>query len=134
VTTCVLDADVVIAALDRADAHHGAAVRAVTRMLDEGTGMLLSLVNYAEALVRPAERDDSFRAAVAGIDALGLELVAPTPAVAREAARLRNAGISLPDGFAVATAVTRGASLIAFDARVRRIARKEGVQLQPTSR
>jgi predicted nucleic acid-binding protein len=134
VTTCVLDADVVIAALDRADGHHGAAVRAVTRMLDEGTGMLLSVVNYAEALLRPAERDDSFRAAVAGIDALGLELVAPTAAVAREAARLRNAGISLPDGFAVATAVTRGASLIAFDARVRRIARREGVQLEPTSR
>jgi predicted nucleic acid-binding protein len=103
-------------------------------MLDEGTGMLLSVVNYAEALLRPAERDDSFRAAVAGIDALGLELVAPTAAVAREAARLRNAGISLPGGFAVATAVTRGASLIAFDARVRRIARREGVQLEPTSR
>jgi predicted nucleic acid-binding protein len=131
VTACVLDADVVIAALDRSDAHHRAAARTVTRMLGDGTRMLLSLVNYAEVLVRPAERDDSLRAAVDAIDALGLELVGPTPAVARDAARLRNSGISLPDGFALATALTRDSSLAAFDARVRRAARKAGVRLEP---
>jgi predicted nucleic acid-binding protein len=121
----------VIAALDRSDAHHGAAVHALTRMLDDGTRMLLSLVNYSEALVRPAEHDDSLRAAVDAINALGPELVAPTAAVAREAARLRNLGISLPDGFAVATASLGGSSLAAFDARVRRVARKAGVRIEP---
>jgi predicted nucleic acid-binding protein len=100
-------------------------------MLDDGTRMLLSLVNYAEALVRPAAREDSLRSAVDAIDALGLELVAPTTVVARDAARLRNTGISLPDGFAVATAVVRGSSLAAFDPRVRRVARDRGIRLEP---
>jgi predicted nucleic acid-binding protein len=100
-------------------------------MLDDGTRMLLSLVNYAEALVRPAAREDSLRSAVDAIHALGLELVVPTAAIAREAARLRNSGISLPDGFAVATALTGGSSLVAFDARVRRAARNRGIRVEP---
>ena len=130
-TACVLDADVVIAVLDRRDAHHRSAVRAVTQMLDDGTRLLLSLINYAEALVRPAERADTLRTAVDAIAALGVELVAPTALVAREAARLRTSGASLPDAFALATAVSRGASLAAFDARVRRAARVAGVQVAP---
>jgi predicted nucleic acid-binding protein len=131
VTPCVLDADVVIAVLDRTDAHHRPAARVVERMLGDGTSMMLSLVNYAETLVRPAERDDTLRSAVDAIAALGLELIAPTPAVARDAAGLRTTGISLPDAFAVATAMARGARLAAFDSRVRRAARDAGVALEP---
>ena len=130
-TPCVLDADFVIAALDTGDAHHRAAARALRAMLVDRTRMLLSLVNYAEALVRPAQRDDTMRAAVDAIDALGVELSVPTGAIARQAARLRTAGISLPDAFAVATALTTGASVAAFDARVRRVARDAGVRVEP---
>jgi predicted nucleic acid-binding protein len=131
VTPCVLDADFVIAGLDTGDAHHRAAARSLTRMLGDGTRMLLSPVNYAEALVRPAQRDDTLQAAVDAIDALGVELSAPTGAVARQTARLRTTGISLPDAFAVATALTTGASVAAFDARVRRVARDAGVRVEP---
>jgi predicted nucleic acid-binding protein len=130
-TACVLDADVVIAVLDRSDAHHRSAARAVTRMLDDGNRLLLSLVNYAEALVRPAERADTLRTAVDAIAALGLELIAPTALVAREAARLRTSGVTLPDAFALATALSRDASLAAFDAGVRRAAREAGLQVAP---
>ena len=130
-TPCVLDADFVIAALDAGDAHHRVAARALTGMLGDGTRMLLSLVNYAEALVRPASRDDTLQTAVDAIDALGVELSVPTGAVARQAARLRTAGISLPDAFAVATAIASGASVAAFDARVRRVARDHGVTVEP---
>jgi predicted nucleic acid-binding protein len=63
VNGCVLDTDVVIAALDRSDANHRAAARALKRMAGDGTSLLLSLVNYAEALVRPAEDPATMRAA-----------------------------------------------------------------------
>lgn len=60
---CVLDTDVVIAALDRADAHHDAAARAFERLVAERVELLLCTVNYAESLVRPAEDERSLRAA-----------------------------------------------------------------------
>jgi predicted nucleic acid-binding protein len=129
---CVLDADFVIAALDTGDKHHRAAARTLTRMLGDGTRMLFSLVNYAEALVRPAQSDETLRTAVDAIDALGVELSVPTSGVARQAARLRTAGISLPDAFALATALAAGASVAAFDARVRRVARDHDVRVEPT--
>jgi predicted nucleic acid-binding protein len=133
VKACVLDADVVIAALDRADAHHRAAARTLKRLVGERTRLLLSLVNYAEALVRPGEDDITFRAALDALDAMGIELVPPTAAIARDAARLRSSGISLPDGFALATAMAHDTKLAAFDSRVRRVARSAGVALETST-
>jgi predicted nucleic acid-binding protein len=133
VSGCVLDTDVVIAALDRSDANHGPAARSVKRMAGQGTLLLLSLVNYAEALVRPAEDPDAMRAAVEAIAAIGIELVPPTALIARDAARLRGSGISLPDGFALATARARGAAVASFDRRVRRAVRAAGIELAPAS-
>lgn len=133
-TVCVLDTDVVIAALDRADAHHQDAVAALRAFSGDGTSVLLSLINYAEALVRPAEHEPTMRAAVAAIDALDLGLVAPTAPVAREAARLRSLNISLADGFALATARAHGAWIATFDRRVRRSAEAAGVELAATLR
>ena len=130
-TRCVFDTDVVIAALDRRDAHHGAAARLLARMDEDDTAGLLSLVSYAETLVRPAEEDQAFRAAVGAIQALGLRLIAPTPAIARDAARLRRSNISLADGFALATARAYDASLASFDRRVRRAVESAGVALAP---
>jgi predicted nucleic acid-binding protein len=127
---CVLDADVVIAVLDRADLHHRTAARALRGMIGDGTRLLLSLVNYAEALVRPADDIASLRVATDAIHTLGIELVAPTRAISREAARLRSsAGISLPDGFALATAVARSSGLATFDRDVRNAATRAGAEL-----
>jgi predicted nucleic acid-binding protein len=131
VTGCVLDTDVVIAALDRSDAQHRAAAQAVRVMIGENVPLLLSLINYAETLVRPAEDEAALRAAIGAIDALGIQLSAPTPAIARDAARLRALNISLADGFALATARAHDATVASFDRRVRRALRPAGVELAP---
>ncbi len=126
---CVLGTDVVIAALDRSDAHHEHAAVAITTMVDDGTELLLSLVNYAETLVRPAHDKQILRQAIDAIAALGIRLVAPTPVIARDAAGHRSMNISLADGFAIATATARRASLASFDHRVRRALPTTGVSL-----
>lgn len=89
-------------------------------LADLDVSLLLSTVNYAEALVRPAERKHTLRLAVAAIEALGISLVPPTPDMACDAATFRELGISLADGFALATARARGATVASFDKRVRR--------------
>jgi predicted nucleic acid-binding protein len=129
VTGCVLDADVVIAALDDRDAHHATAAAWLRRTLADGTRLLLSVVNYAEVLVRPAADRAAFREAVAAIDALGIEIVSPSAAVARDVAVLCGSGVDLPDAFALATAVAREASLATFDSGVRNAARAAGAHL-----
>jgi predicted nucleic acid-binding protein len=129
VSGCVLDTDAAIAALDRRDPHHADAARAVTAMIENGTPLLLSLVNYAETLVRPAEAEASLRTAVNALGALGIELIAPTPAIARDAARHRGLNISLADGFALATAQAQRASVATFDRRVRKALPKAGLEL-----
>jgi predicted nucleic acid-binding protein len=93
--------------------------------------LLLSLINYAETLVRPATETSTLRAAVAAIEALGVQLSAPTPAIARDAARLRGLNISLADGFALATARAHDASLATFDRRVRRALGSARIRLAP---
>jgi predicted nucleic acid-binding protein len=131
VSGCVLDTDVVIAALDRQDSHHAAAATAVKTMLDEQTPMLLSLVNYAETLVRPAEVERTLQLAVDAVSALGITLIAPTPRMALDAARHRALNVSLADGFALATAQAQRAGVATFDRRVRRALPKLGLELAP---
>jgi predicted nucleic acid-binding protein len=128
---CVLDTDVVIAALDRADTHHVAAARAFEHWAADEVDLLLCTVNYAEALVRPAEDERSLRAAVDAIAGLGIRLLAPDAALARNAARHRGRGISLADGFALATAERSEAHIASFDKRVRRALRSAGLRLCP---
>jgi predicted nucleic acid-binding protein len=129
VSICVLDTDVVIAVLDRSDTHHGQAARAFDRMAAEPTELLLSSVNYAESLVRPAEDERTLRAAVDAIASLRIRVVAPDMTVARNAARYRALGISLADGFALATATARDATVASFDKRVRRVLRSVSLRL-----
>jgi predicted nucleic acid-binding protein len=131
VTSCVLDTDVVIAALDRADAHHRRAAKLLRGLHDDNVTLLLSVINYAETLVRPAENESTLRTAVAAIDALGIQLSVPTPAVARDAARVRSLNISLADGFALATARASKASVASFDRRVRRAVQRARLELAP---
>jgi predicted nucleic acid-binding protein len=129
VATCVLDTDIVIAALDRADAHHAAAAAAFERFTSGRTELVICTVNYAEALVRPAEDERSLRVAVDAIASLGIRTSSPDAALARVAARRRALGISLADGFAVATAERVGADLASFDQRVRRALKSVDVGL-----
>lgn len=126
---CVLDTDVLIAALDRQDPHHPAAAAAITAMIDGEIPLLLSLVNYAETLVKPAEREDTLRVAQDALRALGVRLIAPTTAIALDAARHRALNVSLADGFALATAQAHEASVATFDRRVRRALPKLGLRL-----
>lgn len=127
-TACVLDTDVVIAALDRSDVHHQAATRLISELSAAESALLLSLINYAETLVRPAGDDAMLRVAVRAIESMGIALVAPTAAIARDAARVRGLGMSLADGFAVATARARSASIASFDQRVVRALPALGVE------
>jgi len=131
VTSCVLDTDVVIAALDRADAHHRRAARLLRALIDDNVTLVLSLINYAETLVRPAGSEATLRTAITAIDALGIQLSASTPAIARDAARLRSLNISLADGFALATARAGDASVASFDRRVRRAVQRARLVLAP---
>ena len=125
----MLDTDVVIAALDRRDVHHGKAARAVETMSAEGTALLLSAINYAESLVRPAQDEQSLRTAVKAIASLQIRVVPPDAVIARDAARHRGLGISLADGFALATADARAATVASFDRRVRRALQPAGLHL-----
>jgi predicted nucleic acid-binding protein len=127
----VLDTDVAIAALDRRDPHHASAARAIKRLADDGVPLLLSLVNYAETLVRPAEDERNLKTARDALVALGIKLVAPTTSIAVGAARHRGLNISLADGFALATAQAHDAHVASFDRRVRRALPKLGLQLAP---
>jgi predicted nucleic acid-binding protein len=128
-SACVLDTDVVIAALDRRDAHHRKAARAIKGMSTEGTALLLSAVNYAESLVRPAQDEQSLRTAIKAISSLRIRVIPPDAAIARDAARHRGLGISLADGFALATASAQSATVASFDRRVRRALRPAGLRL-----
>jgi predicted nucleic acid-binding protein len=119
-TACVLDTDVVIAALDRRDAHHPAASSVVSGLIDDGVELCISTINYAEALARPAENDETLSMAVDAIAALGVRVIAPTAAIAVDAARYRAMNVSLADGFALATARAHRAHAASFDRRVRR--------------
>jgi predicted nucleic acid-binding protein len=120
---------VVIAALDRSDAHHADAAEGIKTMIASGVPLLFSLINYAETLVRPASDEQALRAAIDALGTLGIRLVAPTPAVAVDAARYRALNISLADGFALATAQAYRARVASFDRRVRRALPKVGLEL-----
>jgi predicted nucleic acid-binding protein len=129
-SACVLDTDVLIAALDRRDARHRAAARGLEDMLDRKVSLLVSLINYAETLVRPAAEDArTLRTAIDAIATLGVELAAPTPTIARDAARYRTLKVSLAAGFAMATAKAHEATLATFDRRVRRALPEAGIAL-----
>jgi hypothetical protein len=89
--------------------------------------LFISVVNYAEALVKPAEDETTLATAVSAIASLRIEVHQPDAAIGRDAARLRALNISLADGFALATARRLEATVASYDARVRRAARQAGV-------
>lgn len=124
----VVDADVLIGALDASDAHHAAARRLFTVCRERGEALSVSVVNLSEVLVAPAADRKSLRQARAAASALGVEIQQPTEVIGVDAARLRQAHpISLPDGYCLATARHARASLASFDGKVIRAAEVERI-------
>lgn len=126
----VLDADVLIGALDGSDPHHAQARALFTGWQERDDMRLISVVNLSEVLVVPAADRQRLRAAREAIAALGVAVHQPGEAIGVEAARLRGSHpISLPDAYCLATAHHTGGSLASFDEKIQRAARAEQIAL-----
>jgi predicted nucleic acid-binding protein len=129
----VLDADVLIGALDSSDPHHAQARMLFTRWRDEQLSRLISVVNLTEVLIAPTADSRRLRAAREAIAALGVAIHQPNEAIGVEAARLRGRHpISLPDAYCLATAKHAGGSVASFDRKVVRAAEAEQLAPAPT--
>lgn len=130
----VLDADVLIGALDGSDQHHTHARTLFRGWQKQETARLTSVVTLTEVLVAPAADQRKLRAAREAIAALGVRVHQPGEAVGVEAARLRSTHpISLPDAYCLATARYADAAVASFDEKVVRAAEREGIVLIETA-
>jgi predicted nucleic acid-binding protein len=122
----VLDADVLIGALDRSDSHHVQARDLFTDWREQQATRLMSVVNLSEVLVAPGSDPARLRAAREAIAALGVEVHRPGEAIGVRAARLRaHHPISLPDAYCLATAGYTSGTVASFDRKVLRAAEAE---------
>jgi predicted nucleic acid-binding protein len=118
----VLDAGVLIAVLDRTDAHHEAATAALRSELDSGSTLVVPASAYAEVVVGPARRGAAAIATVdAFLDALPATIEPLSRPIAATAARVRarrairsdrGRGVRLPDALVIATALAIEADVI----------------------
>jgi len=118
-----LDADVLIAFLDPADAQHERAVEVLGAHLVRGDDVVIAATVYAEVIVRPLQygtdtKVDEF------LRAIGAKVVDVDRPLARRAAELRarHAALRLPDAHSLATALSSGAELVTFDRGLQRVA------------
>jgi predicted nucleic acid-binding protein len=126
----LLDADVLIGALDRNDRHHRRARALLTRWRDDQDDLAISVVNLTEVLVAPSADASTLAKAREAIAALGLRVPQPNEAIGGEAARLRQRHpISLPDAYCLATAKHTSATLSSFDRKIVTAARREGIDV-----
>lgn len=126
----VLDADVLIGALDAADAHHRDARALFIHWQQHDDTRMISVVNLTEVLIAPSVDPTRLRSAREAIGALGVVVHQPTEALGVEAARLRGQHpISLPDAFCLATARHTGGAIASFDRKVLRAADAEQIAL-----
>ncbi len=129
----VLDADVLIGALDANDPHHSRARTLFRSWRRRDVSLLISVVNLTEVLVAPAAERLRLRAAREAIAALGVQVHRPTEAIGVAAARLRGARpISLADAYCLATARSADAEIASFDDKVLRAAGLEGIATAAT--
>jgi predicted nucleic acid-binding protein len=126
----VLDADILIGALDGSDPHHSRSRQLFNGWQERDATRLISVLNLSEVLVAPAAHDDRLRAAREAIGALGVAVNQPSEAIGIQAARLRaRHPISLPDAYCLATASRTGGELASFDRKVLRAAEAERIPL-----
>jgi predicted nucleic acid-binding protein len=125
----VLDADVLIGALDGSDPHHTQARGLFTAWHEQDDSPVISVINLSEVLVAPATQQ-RLRAARQAIAALGVRIHSPTEAIGVDAARLRGRHpISLPDAYLLATGRQTGSAAVSFDRKILRAATAEGIPL-----
>jgi predicted nucleic acid-binding protein len=130
VSRLVLDADVLIGALDSSDPHHTEARALFSGWHQERTTRWVSMVNLSEVLVAPSADKERLQNAREAIGALGVAIHQPDEAIAVEAASLRHTHpLSLPDAYCLATAHRIGAGVVSFDQKVLRAAKSEGIAL-----
>jgi predicted nucleic acid-binding protein len=125
VAIVVLDASVVIAFLDRSDAHHTAAAEVVGRIRRDE--LVIPASAYAEILVDPSRRGADAVAFVRRFVAdLGIRIEPLTAAMAERAASLRSGhrSLRLPDALVLATADTLGATALTCDQSWPRVSRR----------
>jgi predicted nucleic acid-binding protein len=102
-----LDAGVIIAFLDGADAHHDAARSALSTSLDDAERLSIAASALAECLVGPARRSTKAVELVCTvIDRLPVSVVHLDEEIATQAAmlRARHRTLKLPDALVIATA------------------------------
>ena len=129
----MLDADVVIGALDASDPHHHRSRALFLRWREQAAARLISVVNLTEVLVAPARDKQRLRRAREAIAALGIAVHQPGEAIAVDAARLRGShAVSLADAYCLATARHAVASVASFDEKVIRAAEAERIALAGT--
>jgi predicted nucleic acid-binding protein len=120
----LLDADVLIGALDSSDAHHQRARELFVRARECRDSLSISVMN----LIEPAADAARLAAAREAIAALGVTIQQPSEAIAVDAARLRGRHpISLPDAYLLASAKHVGATIASFDRKVKQAAEREGL-------
>lgn len=121
----VLDANVLIAHLDRQDAHHGAATARLLEVADQPFGA--SALTLAEVLVAPT-RAGSLSAAQAALRTLEVsELPLPPNASERLAALRVDTSLKLPDCCVLLAAEASLGSVLTFDDRLAREAARRGL-------
>lgn len=126
--TVVIDADVLIGALDATDPHHSRAQEMFVGWARTETGRAISAVNLSEVLVAPALDPRKLRAARRAIATLGVMIQLPDETIAVDAARLRSVHpISLADGYCLATARRLDVPVFSFDRKVAQAARSEKI-------
>ncbi len=102
-----LDAGVIIAFLDGADAHHDAARSALSDALDDAERLSIAASALAECLVGPARRNTkAVELLRTAIDRLPVSVVHLDEEIATQAAvlRARHRSLKLPDALVIATA------------------------------
>jgi len=111
--TTVLDASVLIAAVEPTDAHHARAVQIMTA--SGAGGMAVHLLTLAEVLVG-AVKNGVGPQVEAAVAAAGVVTVPGDTVSALAVATTRAvSGLKLPDAVVLATAQTLGADLATFD-------------------
>jgi predicted nucleic acid-binding protein len=120
----VLDASVLIAHLDRSDAHHERAQQLLLLAVDQE--LAASTVTLAEVLVAPARAGQLDRASAA-LDELGVRTVQLDANAHVRLATLRAAtGLKLPDCCVLLAAEQVRGSLATFDDRLAAVGRDHG--------
>jgi predicted nucleic acid-binding protein len=124
----LLDADVLIGALDSSNAHHQRARGLFVRARERRDSLTISVVNLTEVLIAPAANAAMLAASREAIAALGVTVHQPSEAIGVDAARLRaRHPISLPDAYLLASAKHVGATVASFDRNVQQAAERENL-------